>query len=127
MRLPVLALAVAALLLSAAQSLATGPLGEAAKASGKPLVADFGMNLCKQCIKQSEAMERFKKEVGDRLGTRFVHVAKEAELTGAYKVMLVPTIIFFDAYGREVFRQVGYMDFEAMMEKTSELGLLGKR
>jgi len=108
----------------ASLAFAADPLGESAKKSGRPLIADFGLNVCKQCIRQSEAMEQFRKEVGEKLDTRFIHVAKEADTAGAYKVMLIPTLIFFDGQGREVFRQVGYMPFEDMMTKARELGLL---
>jgi len=103
---------------------AADPLGDAAKKAGRPLIADFGMNACQQCIKQSAAMEEFKKISGNLLDTRFVHVAKEGELAGNYKIMLIPTLIFFDRQGKELFRQVGYMPAEGMVAKCKELGFL---
>lgn len=117
-------LAAASLLVFSASCLAANPLGDAARTSGKPLIADFGLNICKQCIKQSEALEEYKKAVGDKVPTRFVHVTKEADTASNYKVMLIPTLIFFDREGRELFRQVGYMPAEEMLAKTKELGLL---
>lgn len=113
-------------LLAATSSRAADPLGESARKSGKPLVVDFGQNLCKQCILQSEAMDEFRAAVGDRIDTRFVHVAKEAELLAPYRVMLIPTLLFYDGQGRELFRQVGYMPFGEMMAKVRELGLLAR-
>lgn len=102
-------------------------LGDSAKKSGRPLVVDFGQNLCKQCIKQSEAMELFRKAAGKDVDTRFVHVVKEAELTASSKIMLIPTLLFFDRKGNEVYRQVGYMPFDEMMAKAKELGFTGGR
>lgn len=113
-----------ALSLFASASLAADSLGEAAKKAGRPLIVDFGMNLCKQCIKQSEAMEEYKKAAAQKVDTRFVHVTKEAETAGAYKVMLIPTLLFFDKEGKEVFRQVGYMASADMVAKSKELGFL---
>lgn len=115
-----------ALCLFASASLAADPLGDEAKKAGRPLIVDFGMNMCKQCIKQSEAMEEYKKAVGGKIDTRFVHVTKEAETAGAYKVMLIPTLLFFDKSGKELFRQVGYMASGDMLAKSRELGLLPK-
>lgn len=108
----------------AAPCFGADPLGDAARQSGKPLIADFGLNICKQCIKQSEALEEYKKAVGDRVPTRFIHVTKEADTASDYKVMLIPTLLFLDKEGRELFRQVGYMPVEEMLAKTKELGLL---
>jgi thioredoxin 1 len=103
---------------------AADPLGDSARKSGKPLIADFGMNQCKQCIKQTEAIDKFRPDAGDRLTLRFIHVAKEADLAGAYKIVLIPTLIFFDKQGKEVFRQVGLMPYDELRAKSRELGFL---
>lgn len=116
----------AVFLLHSGSGLASGPLGEYAAEKNKPLIADFGLNICKQCIKQSEAMEEYRLAVGDGVETRFVHVTKEAQTAGEYKVMLIPTLIFFDRSGKEVFRQVGYMPADEMISKSRSLGFLPK-
>lgn len=120
------ALASAAVLLLSGACIASGPLGEYAAKNGKPLIADFGLNICKQCIKQSEAIEEYRLAAGNRVETRFVHVTKEAEIAGEYKVMLIPTLIFFDRGGKEVFRQVGFMSSGDMLSKSRELGFLAE-
>ena len=96
---------------------------EACKA-GKPLIVDFGMTRCVQCIEQAKTMEELKATVGDRVLLKFVHVGKEAELADAYKVLLIPTLVFFGARGLEVFRNVGQMKHDEMLAKARELGLL---
>lgn len=102
------------------------PLGDSAKKSGRPLVVDFGKGLCTQCLRQSEAMEEFKKAAGDKIDTRFIHVIEEAKLAGDYRVFMIPTLLFFDRQGKEVFRQVGFMPFDEMMKTAKALGLLVK-
>ena len=119
-------LVLAVLILSAICASAADPLGEAAAKSGKPLIVDFGLNLCKQCIRQSEAMDRLKESHGGKIGLTFVHVTKEAGTAADYKIMLIPTLLFFDSRGKEVFRQVGYMAYEDILTKIDELGLLKK-
>lgn len=98
------------------------PLAAQAVASGKPLVVDFGKGQCTQCILQGEAIEAVQKKIGDKVGFRFVHAIKEAELTGRYRVFLIPTLVFLDAQGREVDRNVGLLDENALAARFKLLG-----
>ena len=107
-----------------AAALAADPLGEQARQAKKPLVVDFGMTRCSQCIEQGKVMVRLKATVNDRLLTRFVHIGKEEALAEAYKVLLIPTIVIFDAQGKEVFRNVGLMPYDVLTGRLKELTLL---
>ena len=117
-------LLVFAACLTAWGSGASGLLGEQARAAGKPLIADFGMNRCLQCIEQAKTMEELRASLDGRVLLRFVHVGEEEALAEAYKVLLIPTLVFFDADGTEVFRNVGRMKRDAMLAKVRELGLI---
>ena len=110
--------------LVATAALAADPLGDQARQAKKPFVVDFGMTRCGQCIEQGKVMDRLKTTLGDRLLTRFVHIGKEEELADAYKVLLIPTIVIFDARGKEVFRNVGLMPYDVLTGKLKELKLL---
>lgn len=103
---------------------AADSLGDEARHAGKPLIVDFGMTRCLQCIEQSKAMDELKAAIGDRVLVKFVHVGQEEALAAAHKVLLIPTLVFFDAQGREVFRNVGQMKKEAMLSQARELGLV---
>lgn len=102
------------------------PPAAQAAASGKPLVVDFGKGQCFQCVKQKEFIEELKGEIGDKVGFRFVHVIKEAETAGAYKVVMIPTIVFLDPTGREVDRYVGLLPAAAMRAKIAKLGWIDR-
>ncbi|MHB8763006.1 MAG: thioredoxin fold domain-containing protein [Deferrisomatales bacterium] len=112
------------LLLPASGGWAADPLGDEARAAGKPLIVDFGMTRCLQCIEQAKTMEELKTAVGDRVLLRFVHVGQDGALAAAYQVLLIPTLVYFDAGGREVFRNVGQMKKAPMLAKARELGLI---
>jgi thioredoxin 1 len=121
----VLTVAVAIAVVGAAAAAATrDPLGEEARAAGKPLIVDFGMTRCLQCIEQGKTMDELKGMIGDRVLLKFVHVGKEEELAEAYKVLLIPTLVYFDAQGKEVFRNVGQMKKEPMLAKARQLGFI---
>lgn len=102
----------------------TDPLGDEARGAGKPLIVDFGMTRCLQCIEQSKTMDELQGIIGDRVLLKFVHVGKEEELAEAYKVILIPTLVYLDAQGKEVFRNVGQMKREPMLAKARQLGLI---
>lgn len=103
---------------------AADPLGDEARQAGKPLIVDFGMTRCLQCIEQSKTVDELKAAIGDRVLLKFVHVGQEEALAEAYKVLLIPTLVYFDARGNEVFRNVGQMKKEPMLAKARELGLI---
>lgn len=111
---------------AAAAAAAPDPLAAEAAASGKPMVVDFGKGQCYQCVKQKAFIEELKGEIGDKVGFRFVHVIKEAETAGAYKVVMIPTIVFLDAGGREVERYVGLLPAAAMRAKIEKLGWIAR-
>lgn len=118
------AFVVVGFLLSACLAHAADPLGEEARAAGKPLIVDFGMTRCLQCIEQGRTVDELKEVIGDRVLLKFVHVGKEEELAEAYNVLLIPTLVYFDAQGKEVFRNVGQMKKEPMLAKARQLGLI---
>lgn len=116
----------ALLTLSLPPAVRADTLGDLARQAKKPLVADFGMRRCGQCIAQGKIMEEVGAAVGEKVLTRFVHIKDEEAVTEEYKVLMVPTIIFFDSEGKELYRNVGLMQKEAILNKLGELGLFGK-
>ena len=50
-----------------------------------------------------------------------IDVNKEKELTKKYKILLIPTLIFLDKTGKEVYRKAGLMEEKAMSAKLEEL------
>jgi thioredoxin 1 len=102
-----------------------GPLEDAAREAGKPLIVRFGLDRCLQCIKQGQAFDTLEPQYAGQMAFRFVHIGKQEEMAGAYKVLLIPTVLFFDAGGEEVFRHVGYLDAAQLEAAFARAGLLG--
>jgi thioredoxin 1 len=93
--------------------------------SGRPSVVDFGSNRCIPCIQLRPVLRAVKDAHGDRINVIFMEVNEHRDLVRQYKVQLIPTLIFFDAKGREAHRKMGFMDHEAMEKALHELGFLG--
>jgi thioredoxin-related protein len=52
-----------------------------------------------------------------------IDVYKFQKLAQEHKVMLIPTLVFFDPKGKEVFRNVGIMEKEKIVGKLKEIGM----
>jgi thioredoxin 1 len=97
---------------------------QAALKSGRPSVVDFGSNNCPPCIRLRPVMRALKDAHKDRINVLFLEVGTNRDLALHYKVRLVPTLIFFDAGGREVHREMGFMEQETMEKILRDLKLL---
>ncbi|GAB4278646.1 MAG: hypothetical protein Kow0092_34420 [Deferrisomatales bacterium] len=100
------------------------PLGAAAREAGRPLVVRFGLDRCLQCIRQGKAFDALAPRYGDRVEFRMVHVGAEADVAAAYRVLLIPTVLFFDASGEQVFRHVGLLEAPELEREMLAAGLV---
>jgi thioredoxin len=98
---------------------------QAALKSGRPTLVDFGSNNCPACIQLRPVMGALKDAHKERINVLFLEVSANRDLALFYKIRLVPTLIFFDAKGREVHREVGFRGQEAMEKALRDLKLLG--
>lgn len=91
--------------------------------SGKPVLVDFGANSCIPCRQIRPILEEVGKEYSGKAGVLVIDVFKYQNLTREYKIQLIPTLIFFDSKGKEVFRYVGVLDKEKIVAKLKEIGM----
>jgi len=93
--------------------------------AGVPTVIKIGAEWCPPCRQVKAMLKQVEKELkvgGIQLTD--VDIDKYPEIAKKYKVSLIPTILFFDKNGKQVFKQVGPMDKEAFLNKLRELGML---
>jgi thioredoxin 1 len=98
---------------------------QAALKSGRPTLVDFASKTCPACIRLRPVMGELRDAHKDRINVLYLEVSANRDLAMSYKVTLVPTLIFFDAQGREVHRETGFMGQEAMEKVLRDLKLLG--
>lgn len=96
---------------------------EQAKAEGKPLMVDFYTDWCGWCKKLDQ--DTYSSANVQGLAEKFVCVKvdgdKDQADTAKYGVRGYPTIIFLNADGKEINRNVGYSgpdEFVKIMEET---------
>jgi len=88
-----------------------------------PKLVDIGAGTCIPCKMMAPILEELKKEYAGKLVVEFVDVRENADAVGRYKITLIPTQIFFDASGIELFRHEGFMSKEDILAKWKELGI----
>ncbi len=88
-----------------------------------PKLVDIGAGTCIPCKLMAPILEELKKELADRLVVQFVDLNKFPDAAQTYRISFMPTQIFFDASGRELFRHEGFMSKEDILAKWKELGV----
>lgn len=91
--------------------------------SGKPVLVDFGANSCVPCRQLRPVLKEIRTEYSDKAKILVIDVYKYQNLAREHKVMLIPTLIFFDSQGKEVFRHVGILEKEKIVTKLKEIGM----
>jgi thioredoxin-related protein len=62
-------------------------------------------------------------EYSEKARILVIDIYKYQKLARDYKVMLIPTLVFFDTKGKEVFRHVGAWGKEEIIAKLKEIGM----
>jgi thioredoxin 1 len=93
----------------------------AAPAKGKPAVYDFGAKYCAPCKEMQQVVAELKPQYGDQVEFRMVYSDEEMPLFHQYKIVAIPTQVFFDASGKVVDQHIGALPKEELIKKLKEL------
>lgn len=88
-----------------------------------PRLVDLGAGKCIPCKMMAPILEELKKEYAGRLEVDFIDVWKNPDEAKKYKINIIPTQIFYDASGQELFRHEGFAPKEYILAKWKELGV----
>src|SRR5512136_1207438 len=95
----------------------------AAESTKLPKLVDLGADKCIPCKAMAPILKDLKAEYAGRMDVEFIDVWKNPKAGKAYKIKMIPTQIFFDASGKELFRHVGFYGKEDILGKWKELGV----
>jgi len=88
-----------------------------------PRLIDLGADKCVFCKMMAPILAEIKQEYKDKLDVVFIDVWKNPDEAKKYNIHLIPTQIFFDASGKELFRHEAFFSKEDILHKFKELGL----
>jgi thioredoxin 1 len=93
----------------------------AAPAQGKPALYEFGAKYCIPCKEMKVVMAALKASHGDQVEFRMVYSDEEMPMFKKYKIVAIPTQVFFDASGKVVDQHIGALSKEEVIKKLTEL------
>jgi thioredoxin 1 len=97
--------------------------GAAETPAALPRMVDLGADKCIPCKMMAPILEEMKTAYAGQLEVEFIDVWKNPDAGGQYGIRMIPTQIFFDASGKELFRHEGFYGKEDMLAKWKELGV----
>ena len=101
---------------------ADNPLSKALK-SKRPVLADFGRGTCIPCKMMQPILEKLQKAYAGKAEILIIDVGEYAALARKYKIMIIPTQIFFDSSGKEVYRHQGFMPEQDIIAQLKKMGV----
>ncbi len=96
---------------------------ESNKKESLPKLIDLGADKCVPCKMMAPILEELKKEYEGRFDVEFIDVWKIPDAGKAFNIKLIPTQLFFDKDGNELFRHEGFFSKEDILAKWEELGI----
>ncbi len=88
-----------------------------------PRLLELGADRCVPCKAMQPVLAELRTDYSGRLTVSFIDVWKEPAEGKKYEIQSIPTQIFFDASGREVFRHQGFFSKQQILAKFAELGI----
>ncbi len=88
-----------------------------------PKLVDLGAGKCIPCKMMFPVLDELKKEYAGKLEVQFIDVWVNPDAGKQYGVEVIPTQIFYDATGKELFRHIGFFAKGDILAKWKELGV----
>ncbi|ARN57089.1 thioredoxin family protein [Sedimentisphaera salicampi] len=88
-----------------------------------PHLIDLGAGKCVPCKMMKPILDELKQNYNQQFKITFIDVWKNEDQAKKYDVKMIPTQIFYDASGEELFRHEGFYSKEDILSKWEELGI----
>lgn len=85
---------------------------------------ELGADRCVPCKAMQPIMKELAEEYAGTIQVVFYDVWKDPRPARHYRIQLIPTQVFTDQNGKEIFRHVGYFSKEEILQMLKEKGIL---
>lgn len=97
--------------------------GGSVPVKGMVTMVDLGAKACVPCKMMAPIMEKVEKEYRGRAAIIFIDVWKDKAPAARFGIRAIPTQIFFDKEGKEVYRHEGFMSEAAIVSRLQKMGV----
>ncbi|UCD76887.1 MAG: thioredoxin family protein [Phycisphaerales bacterium] len=91
-------------------------------AGSLPRLVDLGATTCIPCKKMAPILDQLAEDFAGQMEVVFIDVRKNRAAGVPYKIRVIPTQIFYDPEGKELFRHEGFFSREDILAKWAEFG-----
>ena len=97
-----------------------------AETSGVPKLLDLGSESCIPCQMMAPVLDELTREYAGQFDVEFIDVGlrENEEVARRYGIRVIPTQIFFDKDGNELWRHEGFLGKAEILAKWQELGVV---
>lgn len=89
----------------------------------KVTMVDLGAHSCMPCKMMAPILKELQEEFKNKAAIIFIDLEKHPQEAKKFNLKTIPTQIFFDKHGEEVYRHQGFMDKKSIVEKLQGLGV----
>jgi thioredoxin 1 len=90
---------------------------------GMVTMVDLGARSCIPCKMMAPILEKLEKEYEGKAAIVFIDVWQDRSQAERFGISAIPTQIFFDKNGQEVYRHVGFMPEDAIVGQLEKMGV----
>jgi len=91
--------------------------------AGMVTMLDLGAHKCIPCKMMAPILKKLKQEYDGKASILFIDVRQHRKQGHKYGIRTIPTQIFFDKKGKEVYRHQGFLSEEAIIRQLAEMGI----
>lgn len=90
---------------------------------GTVTMIDLGAHKCIPCKMMAPIIEKLEKDYAGKADIVFIDVWQNREQAQRFKISGIPTQIFFDKDGKEIYRHTGFMDEASIVKQLTSMGV----
>ncbi len=91
---------------------------------GMVTMIDLGAKSCIPCKMMAPILEKLERVYDGKTAIVFIDVWKHRRQAKRFRIRAIPTQIFFDQQGKEVYRHVGFMSEKAIVNQLKKMGVV---
>jgi thioredoxin 1 len=88
-----------------------------------PKLIDLGSKGCIPCKKMAPILDSLREEYKGRAEVIFIDTKENRKAAYEYKIAFIPTQVFIDTIGKEVFRHVGFFSADSIVAQFKAMGV----